>query len=228
MLTDSDRARIAQAIGKAESGTSGEISCVLAGEVSHYREVPIAWAALAALIVPAAALMAGFRPLDVAQTFMGWGAAGQAIDPHRAIVLALSVYTTLQAVLFAIVAALAWIAPVRRALTPRFLKRHRTHEAAQRHFLAAGAHLKQGQPYVLIFASQAERAVEILASEEIHKHTGNAVWERATVALTGGMKAGRPGDGFIQAIAIVAGEMTTHFPDEGDRTNDLPDALIET
>ena len=50
MLTQSDHERIAAAITEAESKTSGEIFCVLAHEVSRYREVPLAWAAIAACV----------------------------------------------------------------------------------------------------------------------------------------------------------------------------------
>ena len=47
-----DHERITAAIEKAESRTSGEIFCVLAQEVSRYREVPLVWAALAGLVLP--------------------------------------------------------------------------------------------------------------------------------------------------------------------------------
>ena len=50
MLTDVDKARIADAIRTAESKTSGEIFCVLAHSAGSYRLIPIAWAAVIALI----------------------------------------------------------------------------------------------------------------------------------------------------------------------------------
>ena len=49
MLTDADKARIADAIRIAESKTSGEIFCVLAHSAGSYRLIPIAWAAVIAL-----------------------------------------------------------------------------------------------------------------------------------------------------------------------------------
>src|SRR5262245_53131937 len=52
MMSDADRARIADAIRAAESKTSGEIFCVLAQRSSHYSLVPIAWSAALALVVP--------------------------------------------------------------------------------------------------------------------------------------------------------------------------------
>ena len=45
MISDADRARIADAIRAAEAKTSGEIFCVLARSAGGYRLVPVAWAA---------------------------------------------------------------------------------------------------------------------------------------------------------------------------------------
>src|SRR6195256_2666053 len=53
MISEADKARVADAIRAAETKTSGEIFCVVAQHASDYRLVPLAWAALAALIVPA-------------------------------------------------------------------------------------------------------------------------------------------------------------------------------
>ena len=62
MLTRTTSDRISAAIAQAESKTSGEIFCVLAHEVSHYREVPLFWGAVAALVRPAAAGAGGAAP----------------------------------------------------------------------------------------------------------------------------------------------------------------------
>jgi len=52
MLSQNDHNRIAEAITAAESKSSGEIFCVLAHEVSRYREVPLVWASVVALVLP--------------------------------------------------------------------------------------------------------------------------------------------------------------------------------
>jgi putative membrane protein len=46
MLTRSDHERVTAAIAEVERKTSGEIFCVLAQEVSRYREVPLTWAVI--------------------------------------------------------------------------------------------------------------------------------------------------------------------------------------
>src|SRR6516225_7593075 len=53
MISQADKARIAEATRTAETKTSGEIFCVIARHASDYRLVPRAWAAAIALVVPA-------------------------------------------------------------------------------------------------------------------------------------------------------------------------------
>ena len=52
MIREGDMQRVVEAIRAAEARTSGEIFCVISHSSSSYRLVPIAWAALAALLVP--------------------------------------------------------------------------------------------------------------------------------------------------------------------------------
>ena len=53
MISQADKARIAEAIRTAETKTSGEIFCVIARHASDYRLVPLAWAAAIALAMSA-------------------------------------------------------------------------------------------------------------------------------------------------------------------------------
>src|SRR5690606_32712808 len=59
-FTQQDHARVAEAIARAEENTSGEIFCVVARQVSSYRDVSLAWAAAAALLLPLALIPLGF------------------------------------------------------------------------------------------------------------------------------------------------------------------------
>lgn len=227
MLSEQDRQHIADAVSRAEAGMSAEISCVLAGEASHYREVPLAWAALAALVLPPIGLVLGIKPLALAEMVSGWAAAQTAIVDHE-ILLALSAYAVVQVVLFAVVAFIVSIAPVRRALTPAFLKQHRTGQSARHHFAALSARLGQEYPYVLIYASRGDRRVELVASDAAHRAVGEAVWHDAAQVLTAGMRDGRAGEGFVRAIEICAAALARPFPPNGEKRNAVPDTLLET
>jgi putative membrane protein len=227
MLDETDRQRIADAVARAETNCAGEISCVLAEEASRYREVPLGWGALAALILPPLALMLGFEPLALAETVSGWAAA-QSEAAERQILLALSAYTVVQAVLFAAVALIVSVPAVRRALTPAFLKRHRTSQSAQHHFAALAARLGPDTPYVLIYASRRDRRVEIVASETAHRAAGGEPWQDAASVLTASLREGHAGDGYVRAVEICGAALARHFPPTGEKRNTLPDTLLES
>ena len=221
MLTLEDRARITAAVAKAETGTSGDIFCVLAGEVSTYREVPIAAGAAAALLIPPIVLAFGLRPLLDAVTAGGW-TADQASALPGELGFALTGYAVAQLVLFAIVALVVSLAPVRRLVTPRFLKRHRVKKAAFHHFAAAHSHARDSDTGVLIFVALVERQVEVLADAAIHAKAGDAVWQEAAKAVQEGMRQADPTAGIEQAIAICGAALKAHFPTDGERPLDRP------
>ncbi len=226
MLTRADHARIADAITEAESKTSGEIFCVLAHEVSRYREVPLGWAAIVALAVPPLLVLAGLRRLALADIFSSWtdDSLGMVED---LILRALSTYSLLQAGLFLIVALVVALPMVRRVMTPRFLKRHRVRQLARHHFAAAGMRLSHAEPHILIYASLKDRQVELVAHDAIHKAVGDGPWNAAVEAVTDGMKAGKPANGFVRAIEICGAALAAHFPSDGPPENRLSNEIVE-
>ncbi|HXS06420.1 MAG TPA: hypothetical protein VN723_06485 [Rhizomicrobium sp.] len=227
MLSRSDHERIAAAITDAESKTAGEIFCVLTQEVSRYREVPLAWAAVAAFVAPPLLVMAGLHRLAMADIFSSW-----TDDTVRAvenlILRALTTYTLLQAAIFLAVALIASLPRIRRFLTPRFLKRHRVRQVARHHFAASGARLSHAEPHILIYASLHDRQVELVAHHAIHQAVGEGPWNDAVAAVTQGMTSGKPADGFIRAIAICGEAMARHFPPNGAPKNLLPNDILES
>ena len=227
MLTEADHKRVAAAISEAESKTSGEIFCVLAHEVSRYREVPLAWAAVAALVAPSLLVLAGLHRLALSDIFSSW-TDDSARGVESLIFRALTTYTLLQAGIFVCVALIVALPNVRRVLTPRFLKRHRVRQAARHHFAASGARITHAEPHILIYASLKDRQVELVAHRAIHDAVGEGPWHAAVAAVGNGMKAGKPGDGFVRAIEICGAALATHFPADGPPKNQLPNDILET
>lgn len=226
MLGSEDRKRIADAVAAAEDKTDGEITCVLAREVSNYREVPLGWAALAALGLPPLAALAGLQRLALADIFTSWtDESVRAVE--GLIVRALTSYALLQAAIFVVVALVGSLPAIRRAITPGALKRHRVHMVARHHFAASGYRLGHGVPHILIFASLADRRVELVAHKAIHDAVGQQVWDEAVAAVSEGMKAGHPADGFIRAVKLCGEAMAKHFPATGAKTNRLPNDILE-
>lgn len=227
MLTKDDHARISKAIADAESKSAGEIFCVLTHEVSRYREVPLAWAAIAAFILPPLITASGLNWLARADLVSTW--TDESARATQGIILgALSSYTLLQAAIFVVVALIVAQPPVRRALTPRFLKRHRVRQVARHHFAASGAKLTHAEPHILIYASLGDRQVELVAHHAIHDAVGEGPWNEAVAAVAEGMKRKKPADGFVRAIEICGSALAAHFPPNGPSRNRFSDDILET
>jgi len=223
-MTLQDQARIAEAVEAAEKTTAGEIFCVLAPEVSENREVPLIWAAAAALILPAGGLLAGLRPDMLTRLFGGW-TVGHASATEATILSTLSIYIGLQAAIFVLTALLVSIPPVRRALTPRALKAAAVRRAAMEQFLGQGLHLTRDRTGVLIFAALAERRVEVIADEGIYKAAPQTVWDEVRADLVAGLARGRIADGFVAAVTRTGQILSAHVPVRTGDRNELPDGL---
>jgi putative membrane protein len=80
---------------------------------------------------------------------------------------------------------------------------------------------------VLIFASVAERYAEIVADAGINEKVTPQVWDRAINELTTAITAGRPADGFVEAVEQCGAVLAAHFPPGALKRNELPDKLLE-
>lgn len=225
-LNTSDHARVAGAIAAAEARTSGEIFCVLAGQVSRYRDISLAWAAAAAFLLPLALIPFGFEPSWFPGVSDRWEAAHLSALPLT-IGHAIGVYAVVQAAVFVAVYLLLRIPALTRLVTPRGIRRGRTRQAAMHQFLAHGLHVTEHRTGVLIFAALADRQVEIIADQGIHSRVDQSVWGEAVQVLTEGLRDRHPAEGFEQAIVLVGGVLAEHFPPRLRNPNEVPNRLVE-
>jgi len=201
MISEADKARVTAAIRDAEARTAGEIFCVVARRSSEYRLVPIAWAAAVALFAPLPFLY-----------LADWSAP---------------VVYLLQIIVFLIAVAALSHPAVRFRIVPRQARHDRAHAEAMRQFFVQGIDKTEHRTGVLIFASAAERYVEIVADAGINEKVAPAVWDDAVDALVTAVKAGRPGDGFVAAIERCGAVLARHFPPGALKRDELPDKLVE-
>jgi putative membrane protein len=201
MISESEKIRVADAIRAAEAGTAGEIFCVIARHSSDYRLVPIAWAAVIALLAPLPLVYLTSWPTAVVYLW--------------------------QLVAFIVVALALSHPKVRLHIVPRRAKHDRAHAEAMRQFLAQGLHKTERRTGVLIFASAAERYAEIVADAGINEKVSPQVWDQAVNELVAAIKAGRPADGFVAAIAQCGAVLAAHFPPGALMRDELPDKLLE-
>lgn len=225
-LTPDERTRVAAAIAAAEARTSGEIFCVLAGQVSSYRDISLAWAAAAALLLPLILIPLGFDSTWFPGLADSWEAAHLAARDVT-IGKALGVYAVVQGTLFVGTYLLLRIPVLTRWSTPRGVRRQRTRQAAMHQFLAHGLHVTEQRTGVLIFAAMADRQVEVIADQGIHARVDPDIWAEAVEALTEGLAARRPGEGFETAIALTGAVLADHFPPLPHNPNETPDRIVE-
>ena len=201
MLLDKNaQETLSQTIGEQEKRTDAELVTVLARQADDYRYVTLLWAALLSLLVPVALL---FLPV--------W------LTPFEALLLQWGVLLVL-AVLFR-------LKPVQFRVVPRRLQRMRAAGLARQAFLEQGLHRTRGGTGLLIFVSEAEHYVEILADQGIARHVDDSEWQTIVDAFIARVKAGRVAEGFQECVAACGDKLATHVP-ATEQKNELPNHLI--
>ena len=87
---------------------------------------------------------------------------------------------------------------------PRKARQDRAHAEAMRQFYAQGIDKTEHRTGVLIFASAAERYVEVVADAGINDKVSPDVWSEAVHMLVPAVKDGRSADGFVPRSSDAA------------------------
>jgi putative membrane protein len=201
MLSEADRARVIEAIRRAETRTSGEIYCVFARSSSGYRVFPLAWAAVVALLIPLPLIYLTAWPAGViyALQLAGFLATLYGLARER----------------------------IRYKIVPPRTKRERAHQEALRQFAAHGLAHTELRTGVLIFVSIAERYAEVLADSGIDQKVSPDVWDGVVSTLTSAFASGKPADGLVSVIETCASILEQHFPAGAINRDELPNAIVE-
>ncbi len=197
---EGDKERIAEAIRRMETSTSGEIFCVLARSSGSYRSYPLLLALVISLLVPLPLLYFTFTS-------------------------AIAIYVT-QLVIALALLILFMRRSVRFAMVPRRVKRDRAHAEAQRLFAAYGLQQTEARSGVLIFVSLAECYVEIVADAGIAGKAGKGVWDEAVAVLSQAIRRDDLANGFIEAIGICGKVLAENFPPDAVNKDELPNRLV--
>lgn len=196
------KARIAEAVKRAEALSRGQIVPVVVEKSDPYPEARFR----GGFVLAAAAtgvVLALHLPLSLVELALVQLAAGIAG------------------------ALLAAWNPVERLLAGRRALDEAARARAMRAFHEHGLHRTTEGTGVLVFASLFEHEAVILGDHGIHAKMGQE-WDHAVAALLAGMRAGDPGKGFVDAIALCGARLAEHFPrDPAERRapNELEDAI---
>lgn len=202
-----DHARIAEAIRKAETETSGEIYAVLARSSDDYFFAAGFVATCGILIASViAAFLAHWYWFDIRLPMFG--------------LAVLAAFLTAMLVL--------WFFPaIRMLLVPRRIRYKRAHLNALQQFLARNVHITEHRTGILLFVSMAEHYAEVIADAGIHARVEQDEWNAIVATLIHHASRAQVAEGFVLAIGQAGLLLEKHFPAGPDNINELDDHLIE-
>ncbi|MDR7036175.1 putative membrane protein [Methylobacterium sp. BE186] len=193
-------ARIAEAVGEAESRTAGEIVVMVSARAGLYRSPVLLAALIAALAAP--------WPL-IALT--GWSAAGIALA---------------QAALALAILSLGASEALRLRLVPARAKRARAREAARRAFRQRGLTRTRGRTGVLIHIALAEQHAEIVADAGVLRAVAPGTWDATIAALLVALRRDEIEAGLVGAVRSVGAILAEACPRSAGDIDELPNRVI--
>lgn len=200
LVTGEQQESIARQIEAIETKTDAELICVLAARSDDYYYIPALWAALLALV----------SPLFI--TFTPWW--------HETITVLFIQFVVFVSALL----AFRW-PPLLIRLIPKNVRYWHAGNLARRQFLENNLHHTQGSTGVLMFVSEAERYVEIIADSGIQGFVGDAKWQSIVDGIIEKIRAGRTFEGLQQGIEQCGTLLIQHIPATTDK-NELPNGLV--
>lgn len=202
LISAGDRQRIEAAIREAEGKTVGELVTVVAETSDDYLLIPVIYAAAIALSLPGVLWFA-----DVLDGF-------------------LELYLLQLGAAVVLVPLFCW-RPIAMLLVQDAVKRDSAARLAREQFYARGLHETPERGGLLLFVSEAEHYVEIIADRGINEKVPPGSWDAIVAEFSRQVRDGKVTEGFVAAVAACGALLAEHLPAAGDNPNRLPDVLIE-
>ncbi len=194
--------KIESKIGSCEERSSCELLAILSKRSDDYFFIPILWAALTAMFLPAV-LMAFFPALE-----------------PEGMKLLLS-----QWLLFVALALIFRLDAVKMRLIPARVRHKRARDMAHLQFISNGLNDADAPCAVLLFISFEERYVQILTNSKVPIE--NSRWESVIEKLTKDIKAGKMQEGIESAIEQICSLIEETAPCENcKKENRFPNRLV--
>lgn len=199
LLNAEETARVAEHVAQAERGTAGEIVVVLAERSDGYERHRAA-ASFTATLLSALVLY-----IFVPELPELWVLCAEAP------IMVLFWWVTGQR-------------PITRALVPGRLQRDAVLARAEQAFIEQGVTETRERSGVLLFLSETERRVELLADRGIHERVGTEVWRGLVADVVTAIRSGNAAAGITRAVDAIGARLAEHFPPSPGDVNELSDA----
>jgi len=218
-ISEADIELVTRAVTAAEARSDAEIATIVAERSDNYNDVPLIWAALAALL--ALAVYAAFP--DFYLGLLDRISGGWHVWTMREWLTTLVFATTIK--FLATRYIVGWW-PLRMVFTPGKTKTRRVRNRAVALFKASTERRTRSRTGVLIYLSLAEHRAEIIGDEAIVANVKPEAWGEAMALLIDELKQGRPGQGMAAAVEAIGAVLAEHFPRTGTDPDEMPNRMI--
>lgn len=200
IINKDEQQAVANLIADLETRTDAEFVAVLARRSDDYHYIPFLWAAVVALLIPLPALFTPFWLTTVDILLVQWTA-------------------------FVLLSLLFYIPALRIRLIPKSVRYWRAANMARRQFLENNLHHTLGETGVLLFVSEAERYVEIIADRGINQLVAQTEWQTLVDNFVAAVIAGKTHQGLVNCINGCGEILKQRVPATHER-NELPNHLV--
>jgi len=200
LLTKSELEKVSAAIHEVEQKTDAELVTVLAARADNYSYIPTMWAAMLALLSPSLVTVLPF-----------W------VEINDIMLIQLGVFIVLAILL-------RW-QPILVRIIPNQVKTWRASNLARRQFLENNLHHTQAEVGVLIFVSEIEHYVEIIADRGVSSHITDDEWAEIVSAMTDQVAAGNTLEGFLSCVDACGVLLEKHLPATSAK-DELPNHMV--
>ena len=201
IFTPEREKRVEEAIGRAESVTSGEIVPMVVDQSDAYLHVDF----IGALIVQFAAFLAAVWLLPTFDYLS---------------ILAVQVLGLVVGFL-----AFRYLAPLKRICLSPKIAEEEVFEKALRVFRELELNRTAERTGILILVSLLEHRVQVLADSGINARVKSGTWDEVVEIVLAGIKRGDLCQGLCDAIERCGEILANEFPVQPDDVNELPDRL---
>jgi len=214
-LTPQDMKQIEAAVKDAESKTSGEIASAFIGESDNYAVYELSFAVFCSFIYFLIA-MAFSNSIESRIQQMVWDYSSR----YLLMFYGFSIFVVIALVYLAVN-----IPFIDRLVIPKGVMRKKVNQRAVRHFMESGIYDTRDRTGILIFISQLERRVELLADKGINEKIPQEKWDHLLDHIIQGIKTGQLVKYLTEAIRECGELLAEHFPIQTGDVNELNDGM---
>jgi putative membrane protein len=200
LLNETESERVAEAVARAEKNTAGELVVVVTDRSDDYGLIRAALSLLLSLGV-------------TQEAHYLWPE-----QPFRYLLLLLA----------AVCSGLYWLlghGPLVRLIVPEARRAKRVNQRALQAFAEEGVSNTRDRSGVLVFLSEAEHRVVLLADPGIDARVDKDEWQSDGDSLVAAIERGEAGQGLVVAIERIGGILAEAFPPRANDENELPDEV---